>query len=51
MDLSLPIMSGHDAGAMIMAQDRGDNIMLIALTGWCRPDDQMAGRFRRRDAH
>jgi len=40
MDLSLPILSGQEAAAKIRAQDGGEHITLIALTGWGRPDDQ-----------
>ena len=40
MELSLPILSGQEAAAQIRAQDGGDNIMLIALTGWGRPNGE-----------
>jgi CheY-like chemotaxis protein len=37
LDLSMPIMSGYDAVALIRRQDWGRSVRLIALTGWDDP--------------
>jgi len=43
MDITLPRLSGYEAAALIRAQDGGDAIIFVALTGW-------GGEQDRRDA-
>lgn len=40
MDIGMPGMDGYDAARLIRQQPGGDNILLIALTGWGQSTDR-----------
>jgi CheY-like chemotaxis protein len=40
MDLTLPVLSGYEAASRIRALPTGSGIMLVALTGWGRAEDE-----------
>lgn len=40
MDLTLPMLSGYEAAAQIREQQGQRDIMLVALTGWGRAEDE-----------
>lgn len=40
MDLTLPVLSGYEAAARIREQQGDRDVMLVALTGWGRAEDQ-----------
>jgi len=46
LDLGMPRMDGYEAARRIRKQTRGQDVVLIALTGWGQPQD----RIRTRDA-
>lgn len=41
MDIGLPGMDGHEVGRQIRASQSGSRVVLIALTGWGRPEDRL----------
>jgi CheY-like chemotaxis protein len=40
MDIGMPRMNGYEAATHIRQQDWGQNMVLIALTGWDSPEDR-----------
>lgn len=40
MDLTLPVLSGYEAAARIREQQGDRDVMLVALTGWGRAEDE-----------
>ncbi|MEZ6112860.1 MAG: response regulator [Pirellulaceae bacterium] len=40
MDLGMPIMDGYQAARTIRSEPGGQDIQLVALTGWGQDDDR-----------
>ena len=40
LDIGLPDMDGYDVARQIRSLSRGNDIVLIAVTGWGQPDDR-----------
>jgi PAS domain S-box-containing protein len=51
LDIGLPKMSGHDAARRIRAQPWGQNMVLIALTGWGQEEDRRKSKEAGFDHH
>ena len=51
MDISMPNMNGYEAGRRLRAQPWGTSVVLIALTGWGRPEDVDAALGAGFDGH
>ncbi len=39
MDIGLPKLDGYDTTRRIRSMPCGDDVMIVALTGWCQPED------------
>jgi CheY-like chemotaxis protein/two-component sensor histidine kinase len=50
LDIGLPKLNGYDAARRIRAE-RGDNVMLIALTGWGQEEDRRRSKEAGFDHH
>ena len=44
LDIGLPKMSGHDVARWIRAEEWGEGVMLVALTGWGQEEDRRISR-------
>ena len=44
MDLGMPIMNGFEAAAEIRSKPHGNDIVLVALTGWGQSQDRMKSK-------
>jgi CheY-like chemotaxis protein len=51
LDIGLPKLNGYDAARRIKAQDGGDNVVLIALTGWGQKEDLRRSKEAQFDHH
>jgi signal transduction histidine kinase/ActR/RegA family two-component response regulator len=51
LDLGMPRMDGYEAARRIRKQTRGQDVVLIALTGWGQPQDRIRTREAGFDAH
>jgi len=51
LDLGMPRMDGYEAARRIRKQTHGDDVVLIALTGWGQPQDRIRTREAGFDAH
>src|SRR5262252_10955781 len=51
LDIGLPKLNGLEAARRIREQQRGGDIVLIALTGWGQEDDRRRSREAGFDAH
>ena len=51
MDISMPHMNGYEAARRVRAESWGQNIVLIALTGWGRQGDVEAALAAGYDGH
>lgn len=51
LDLGMPKMSGYDVAQQIRAQPSGDDVMLVALTGWGQEEDKRRTREAGFDRH
>ena len=51
MDISMPNMNGYEAARRLRAQPWGKSVVLIALTGWGRPEDVDAALGAGFDGH
>jgi CheY-like chemotaxis protein len=40
MDLGMPMLNGYEAAQIIRQQEWGQNVLLVALTGWGQDDDR-----------
>jgi CheY-like chemotaxis protein len=47
----MPRMDGYEAARRIRKQTRGQDVVLIALTGWGQPQDRIRTRDAGFDAH
>jgi signal transduction histidine kinase len=51
LDVGMPKLNGLELAAMIRAHARGDDVVLIALTGWGQEDDRRRSRAAGFDHH
>ncbi|HET7307163.1 MAG TPA: PAS domain-containing protein [Gammaproteobacteria bacterium] len=51
MDIGMPEMNGHEAAREIRQQPWGENVSLIALTGWGQKEDRRRSREAGFDRH
>lgn len=51
LDLGLPKMSGYETCRRIRAQPWGEDMLLVALTGWCREEDRQKSKEAGFDNH
>lgn len=51
MDIGMPIMNGYEAARRIRAQSGGENLLLVATTGWAQDQDRQASRSAGFDHH
>jgi CheY-like chemotaxis protein len=51
LDVSMPGMMGTDVAAAIRREEWGEDMLLIALTGWNSPEDLMASDWAGFDKH
>ncbi len=51
MDLGMPGMNGFDAAREMRRRPWGENILLIAVTGWGQPEDKRQSRLAGFDYH
>jgi len=51
LDIGLPKMNGYEACRMIRAQSEGENIVIVALTGWGQEEDRRKSSSAGFDRH
>jgi CheY-like chemotaxis protein len=51
LDIGLPEMNGYDVARRIRQSNRGDDVMLVAITGYGQPDDRLRSREAGFDHH
>ncbi|MEX0867965.1 MAG: PAS domain S-box protein [Pirellulales bacterium] len=51
MDIGMPIMNGYEAAQQIRRQPRGEEIILVALTGWGQDEDKQRSKSAGFDHH
>ena len=51
LDIGLPRMNGYEACRMIRQQSTGENIVIVALTGWGQEEDRRKSRSAGFDRH
>ena len=51
LDIGLPKMNGYEACRMIRQQSTGENIVIVALTGWGQEEDRRKSRSAGFDRH
>jgi CheY-like chemotaxis protein len=51
LDIGMPRMNGYDAARAIRARPFGDDIVLVALTGWGQPEDKQRSKLAGFDHH
>ncbi len=51
LDVGMPGMSGTDVAAAIRREPWGENVFLVALTGWSTAEDRMATSWAGFDEH
>ena len=51
MDIGMPRMNGYDAARCIRDQPGGQDVLLVALTGWGQPDDKRRSSSAGFDQH
>ena len=51
LDIGLPKLNGYEACRRIREQERGRNILLVALTGWGQEEDRQRSREAGFDGH
>jgi signal transduction histidine kinase/ActR/RegA family two-component response regulator len=51
LDIGLPKLNGYDAACRIREQRRGDDLLLVALTGWAQEEDRSRAAAAGFDAH
>lgn len=51
LDIGMPRMSGYDAAQLIRKSLPGNDMILIAFSGWARPQDVRLSKLAGMDAH
>jgi CheY-like chemotaxis protein len=51
LDIGLPQTSGYDIARAVRAGPRGQDVTLIAVTGWCREPDRLRAKMAGFDHH
>jgi CheY-like chemotaxis protein len=51
LDIGLPKLDGFQAARRIRAEDWGKNMVLVAVSGWCREEDRQNSADAGFDAH
>lgn len=51
LDIGLPVMSGYEAARSIRCQPWGQDVLMVALTGWGQEDDRRRSREAGFDVH
>ena len=51
LEIGLPKMNGYEACRMIRQQSTGENIVIVALTGWGQEEDRRKSRSAGFDRH
>src|SRR3569832_499455 len=40
LDIGMPGLSGYDVARLLRTRPEGEKLTLVALTGWCQPEDR-----------
>jgi CheY-like chemotaxis protein len=51
LDVGMPGLSGYDLARVLRAREDGDNMLLVAVTGWGQPEDRKRTREAGFDRH